>query len=148
MELDQQFLPEAQNENGFEVFERHHHFNGEVVEVRKPLVCLNLVGKLSAIFPGHQHHVCMTMADVQMHRDRGDPSLLSTVLLIPFQASHLHILRVEDEQRQLKPNMIYAFSNQREHGLIYDNDYGTTVHSKPFSVLHVGFQRSSKSIRR
>lgn len=144
MGLDQQFLPEATDDGHFEVFTRNRHFKDEVIEVRKPLVCQALVKKLSAFFPGRQQHLCMTLVDVDMHRDRRDDNLISTVLLIPFQASHLHILQVEDERRQLMPNMIYAFNHHREHGLLYDNEYGTTVYTKPFSVLNIGFERAVK----
>lgn len=142
IQFQEELFPDRDFEGHEEILLSTHHFpDGDVVEVNKPYVCQKLVNKLSAFFGGRQHHLCMTLVDIDTHTDRRDDEINSTVLLIPFQASHLHYLEVEDQRQQLLPNRIYAFNHYRLHSLVYDSDFGSNPSSKPLSVLKVRFER-------
>jgi hypothetical protein len=134
---------------GHEEFLRKGHLfqNGDMVRMDKPFVCPKLVKRLSVLFGGRQHHLCMTLVDIDVHRDSRDDDYLSTVLIIPLQASHLHFLQVEDERRQLMPNRIYAFNHYRMHSLVYESDFGASASSKPCSFIKVRFERLAEQPR-
>lgn len=149
IQLDEELLPDRALPRHEELLKRRHLFkNGDIVQVNKPYVCERLVNRLSVLFGGRQHHVCMTLVDFDVHTDARDDDYLSTVLLIPLQASHLHFLQVEDERRQLLPSRIYAFNHYRLHSLVYDSDVGTTAQSKPCSFIKVRFERLAEPLRK
>jgi hypothetical protein len=142
IQLDEELLADRSLPGCEDLLRRRHLFkNGDIVQVSKPYVCERLVKRLSVLFAGRQHHVCMTLLDFDVHTDARDDDYLSTVLLIPLQASHLHFLQVEDERRQLLPNRIYAFNHYRMHSLVYDSDFGASAKSKPCSFIKVVFER-------
>jgi hypothetical protein len=147
--LDEELLPDKSLSGHEEFLSRKHFFkNGDIVQVNKPYLCQRLVKRLSVLFGGRQHHLCLTLVDFGAHTDARDEDYLSTVLLIPLQASHLHFLQVEDERRQLIPNRIYAFNHYRQHALVYDSDFGTTAQSKPCSFIKVRFERLNEPLRK
>lgn len=142
LQFDQELLPDPLFEGYEQLLSKTHHFrDGEVIQVAKPLVCPRLTKKLAAFFGGRQQHLFMASVEMAMHTDRRDDDINSTVLLIPYQASHLHYLQVEDQRRQLLPNRIYAFNHYRQHSLVYDCEFGSSSSSKPLSVLKVRFER-------
>jgi hypothetical protein len=148
IQFHEELFPDRDLPGHEEFLKRSHLFqNGDIARVNKPYVCPRLAKRLSVLFGGRQHHLCMTLVDIDLHTDRRDDGYLSTVLLIPLQASHLHFLQVEDERRQLLPNRIYAFNHYRLHALVYDSDHGASANSKPCSFIKVRFERLAEPSR-
>lgn len=130
-----QFLPEA-----FERWSTSHVIRGHNFSTQVPVQCEKLTAKLAQIFKGKQSHVGMTLVSTPKHADRFIEQN-ATVLFIPFHVSKCHILQVEDEERQLKANHIYAFSQFRSHALIYRGPREESSESPPCSALSVSFKK-------
>lgn len=129
------FLPEA-----FDQQDKIHEIRGHQFAHRIPAQCDKLTAKLAELFKGKQSHVGMTLVSTPTHADRFIEQN-ATVLFIPFHVSKCHILRVEDEERQLKANHIYAFSQMRPHSLIYRGPREEHSGSTPCSALSVSFKK-------
>jgi hypothetical protein len=115
-----------------------HTVRGMNFSIEKPRACPALEAKLAKLFKGEQVHVSMTLMSVGEHDDNYDDQL-ATTLLIPAQVSPCHYLVVDGEERQLKANHIYAFSQLRKHELQYRKKETNT--SKPASILAVSFKK-------
>jgi hypothetical protein len=116
------------------------YLGDERVEVVKPSRCQKLEAVLAVFGQGRQQHCCMTLVETVLHADDAiDVKDIS--LFIPYRVSPRHYLRVEDEERQLRPGHIYAFNQRREHKLHYQSEYGSWAGSKPCSALSVCFER-------
>ena len=129
------FLPD-----GFDSSTKSHELRGHIFKTKVPVQCEKLTARLAELFKGKQSHVGMTLVSTPIHADRFIEQN-ATVLFIPFQVSKCHFLQVEDEVRQLKANHIYAFSQLRPHGLIYQGPREENSGSTPCSALSVSFKK-------
>lgn len=129
------FMPEA-----FAPQSVIHEIRGHQFSTKIPTQCEKLTAELAGFFKGKQSHVGMTLVSTPTHSDRFIEQN-ATVLFIPFRVSKCHILQVEDEERQLKANHIYAFSQLRPHALIYRGPRDEHSGSTPCSALSVSFQK-------
>ncbi|WP_338924421.1 hypothetical protein V0M98_32930 (plasmid) [Pseudomonas silesiensis] len=121
--------------------------DGPVIELPKPAKCPLLEARMGQFFQGRQTHVAMTLVSTIDHRDLFDDQL-DTTLLIPYEVSPLHLLWVEDEERVLLPNHIYAFSQKREHALLYGTEnIAESLGSRPASLLSVSFSKKAGRVR-
>jgi len=127
-------------------FTKSHYLKGDDDPLVNPLPtrCQAFEDRLSEIFVGRQFHTVMTTVTTPMHRDNFSDQI-ETAIVIPYMVSPQHRLVVEDEERVLLPNHIYAFNQWREHKLAYgsDGEDGTT-RSRPASLLSIGFSRTER----
>ncbi|MBI6882504.1 hypothetical protein [Pseudomonas putida] len=115
-----------------------HMIRGSRFESKLPAQCARLTSQLGNIYKGRQLHVAMTLVSSPFHRDEFTEQN-ATILFIPYQVSPRHLLIVDGEERQLKANHIYAFSQFRRHSLAYDSPLGESSDSKPCSAISVSF---------
>lgn len=135
----QQFAPKP-GEKMYQFRKRvRHQFKDDDVILEIPDHSAVLDQKLSSVCALPQQHQCLTLVEVDMHQDL-DGWLMNRCVLVVYQASHLHFLRVEDEKRQMIPGMAYTFNQKREHALIYNHELGSCGLSKPFSAMNISFQ--------
>ena len=116
------------------------YYEGEkVTNILKPTMCSKLKAALSKILRGKQNHLCFTAVSMDDHADEalGEHQ---TVILIPYQVSEHHHLKVCNEVRQLLPNHMYAFNQTRQHSLLHLGTHGAGRASKPCSILSVSFE--------
>lgn len=133
--IETHFLP-AEFERGH----RTHELRGHEFKTPIPAMCEKMTALLAKLYKGKQSHVGMTLVSTEMHSHQFIEQN-ATVLLIPYHVSKCHYLRVEDEERQLKANHIYAFSQLRSHGLIYRGPREEHSGSTPCSALSVSFKK-------
>jgi hypothetical protein len=122
--------------------------DGPVIELPKPAKCPVLEAQLGQFMKGQQTHIAMTLVSTIEHRDLYDEQF-DTTILIPYEVSPLHLLWVEDEECALKPNHIYAFSQKREHALLYGTEtISENLGSRPASLLSVSFTKKGGGARK
>jgi hypothetical protein len=134
----QDWIANEKHPDAWKVPAKNHNIRGTHFAVEKPRTCPHFEAKLAKLFKGEQIHVAMTLLSTPEHADNYDDQL-ATTLIIPMQVSPCHYLVVDGEERQLKANQIYAFSQLRKHELQYRKKETST--SKPASILAVSFKR-------
>ena len=135
---NQDWLANEKHPSAWKVPVKTHNIRGTNFAVEKPYTCPVFEAKLAKLFQGEQIHIAMTLLKTPEHSDTYDDQL-ATTLIIPLQVSPCHFLVVDGEERQLKANQIYAFSQLREHELQYRKKETST--SKPATILSVSFKR-------
>lgn len=138
--LGNEWLETAFSSAEVEQLDRIHEIRGHTFKTVIPTECEKLAKILSKFYKGRQSHVGMTLVSTDMHTNLGIGQN-ATVLLIPYHVSNCHYLRVEDEERQLKANHIYAFNQLRSHGVIYKGPREEHLGSSPCSALSVSFKK-------
>lgn len=117
---------------------RTYYDGDKVKNALKPIMCSKLEASLSKIMSGKQNHLCMTAVSMDDHADEAVGEH-QTVLLIPYQVSEHHHLKVGGEVRQLLPNHLYSFNQTRQHALLHLGTRGPGRASKPCSILNINF---------
>lgn len=111
-----------------------------------PVLSKAFADRFSDICTLSQQHSFFTLVDVDLHTDP-DPGLKGNSILVVYEASPCHKLFVESDSLRLLPGHAYAFNHKREHALLYDNDYGVTIQSKPLSAVKISFHAGEKAQR-
>jgi hypothetical protein len=135
---NQDWIANEKHPNAWKVPVKNHSIRGTNFVIEKPFTCPAFEAKLAKLFQGEQIHIAMTLLKTPVHADNYEDQL-ATTLIIPLQVSPCHYLVVDGEERQLKANQIYAFSQLRNHELQYRKKETST--SKPASILTVSFKR-------
>lgn len=135
----QQYVPNPASERYDYYRTYRHEIGGEAIIVTAPDISQDLINRFKGVCRQPQSHLYMTLVEVEMHRD-DDTFLMDRSILVIHEASPLHFLRVEDEHRQLMPGMAYTFNQKREHGLVYNDECGSTSRSKPLSAINISFE--------